>query len=261
MKRWFNSLGLLAAVMAVMHIPLPLLAETSRGAGSDSPFAGKPYAEFLSEHPGQDRWAYHVALGKSPGLRRDINPKQCALVVIDMEEICLEQTGFMGAVGGFSPELWKIFEKRRDKVVWPNLEKLVAFFREKGMPVIYTHIGDDGVHPRLKPREDEVVTKKPHTGGFLHTDLDKILRRKGINTLFMTGVCSSHCVLFTTLEALNHGYQTITVEDANIDPRPDHQQAAMTILGLHGFVTTTEGVISDYPWKMWVDTKPLPAEH
>ncbi|MBI2844276.1 MAG: cysteine hydrolase [Armatimonadetes bacterium] len=215
----------------------------------------KPYAKFLN------RWAYHVGLGRSPGLRSDIDAKRCALIVENMEEITLERTGFMGAVGAYNPELLRTFEKRRDEVLWPNVEKLIDFFRSKDLPIFFTtHQASNGLHPNIRLKEkNEFVIRKPHRGAFSDTELDKMLKERNINTIFVSGLYTSHSISITMLDALNRFIQAIVVDDACADPRSDQHEAIMKILALHGFATTTEHVISDYPWKTWVDTRPIPT--
>ncbi|MBI2844275.1 MAG: isochorismatase family protein [Armatimonadetes bacterium] len=204
------------------------------------------------------RWAHDVALGKIPGLQREIDPKHSALVIIDVERITTERSGFKGAVDEFNPKLWPIWEKRRDEVFWPSLEKLLDFFRSKQLPIIFCYAGNEGPHPRLKPRKNEWLVHKPHPGGFLEPEFVKILQDNKIDTLFMAGLDASHCVSFTSHGALDWGYQVIMVGDACGDPRPDHLDAILKVMSLQGYVTTADKVISDYPWKKWVDTTPLP---
>ena len=83
-------------------------------------------------------WHCYVAKGRSQGLMHDIEPRRCALVIVDVQEECVEPDRFIGFVGKHDDELAARYKKRLDEVVWPQLEKLIEFFRSKNMLVIYT---------------------------------------------------------------------------------------------------------------------------
>ena len=173
-------------------------------------------------------------------------------------------TGFMSVVGAYNPELLTIYEENVNNVFWPNAEKLIAFFREKKMPIIYTYVSQDkNVHPRLHPREgrNEWVILAPHPGVFLDTNLDQILKNNKIYHLFFVGFNTSHCVAFSIFAAMDRGYLPILITDATVDCRPDHYKAILQVLGLHAYLQTTANVMNDYPWQKWIDPEappPLP---
>ena len=50
---------------------------------------------------------------------------------------------------------------------------------------------------------------KRHYSAFSGTDLDIRLRERGINELYLTGVCTDICVLHTAVDAYNLGYQLV----------------------------------------------------
>lgn len=215
------------------------------------------YAHFTS------RWHYFVAKGHSQGLMKDIDPKRCALVVVDVQEECVDPDRFIDSVGKYDSELPRQYQKRLNEVVWPNLEKLITFFRSKEIQIIYTVFvvpNQDGVHPRLLPlAENEWVIYKPTTGVFHTTSLDSMLEDQQIDTLFFTGVVTSHCVSNSAHGAINLGYQVVVIEDACADCWPEHHEAILKVLSLTANVKKTDEVIADYPWKKWIFQGPLPA--
>lgn len=75
------------------------------------------------------------------------------------------------------------------------------------------------VMPIAQDGEAENVIKitKHNPGAFFGTDLDLQLRRRGIDTVILTGVATSNGVYATALEAYQHGYKVIVVEDACAD--------------------------------------------
>ena len=128
-------------------------------------------------------WHYYVAKGQSQGLMRDIEPESCALVVVDMQQECVDPDRFISSVGKFQDAPPRYSPQRLNDVVWPNLEQLIAFFRSKNILVIYTVFvlpNQEGVHPRLLPiRGKEWVIYKPTTGVFHTTNLDSMLEDQG----------------------------------------------------------------------------------
>ena len=66
-----------------------------------------------------------------------------------------------------------------------------------------------------------VKVTKHNTGAFFGTDLDLQLRRRGIDTIILSGLTTSNGVYATALDAFQHGYHLYIVEDATSDRDPD----------------------------------------
>lgn len=75
-------------------------------------------------------------------------------------------------------------------------------------------------HPDLKlPEKTRIVSKasdpnKEAYSGFDGTDLEKELRKRGIEKVFVGGLATDYCVRSTVLDALKLGFETILLEDA-----------------------------------------------
>ena len=67
--------------------------------------------------------------------------------------------------------------------------------------------------PELAPFEDEVVIDKPGRSAFTNTELDAVLRAKGVRNLVVCGVTADACVSSTVREASDRGYDVLVVED------------------------------------------------
>lgn len=214
-----------------------------------------------------NHWAYYIAQGQrtklTPTYRQagsPIDADRCALVVVHMENMTTEPGHLMDEVGKYNPSLPEQRSKRLETKVWPNVEKLVRFFRDKDLPIVFTHVGKHGIHPRLLPLQDSHEWAIPTIGDvFLNSQLEPILKENAIETVFLCGVETSHCVAFSTFGAMSRGYQVIVIPDATADPRPDHFDAILKVLGLHALLKTTYQVISDHPWKNWIAPQLEPA--
>jgi len=156
-------------------------------------------------------------------------------------------------IARYDKGLGAAYGRRMREFVIPNVARLLDFFREDGMLVVYLTLGEDAIIPAIAPGEHEVVLKKYSGGAFATSAFDLILREHGIATLFFTGVATNACVSHTMAAAYDRSYQTILIEDACCGTRPDLHEAAVKIWAHKGFVRTADQVIEDYPWDCWVD--------
>jgi len=72
--------------------------------------------------------------------------------------------------------------------------------------------------PAIKFSNEYPMIIKHYGDGFNKTDLDKILKEKGINTVFLCGLSATGCVLATFIGASNHDYKVFMVKDALLSP-------------------------------------------
>jgi nicotinamidase-related amidase len=105
------------------------------------------------------------------------------------------------------------------------INALIELFRSKGYPVIRVYHSSkeygvvDGTpgfeFPAtvvIKPEDPKVI--KTYGDGFNKTDLDKVIKESGSNTLFLSGLSAVGCVLATWIGAENHDYKAFLVKDA-----------------------------------------------
>jgi nicotinamidase-related amidase len=85
-----------------------------------------------------------------------------------------------------------------------------------GRDFVTTTPGAD-IHPALAPEPADVVVVKHRVGAFAGTDLEMILRARGIDTLVLAGVSSSGIVLSTVRHGSDHDYKLFIAADACAD--------------------------------------------
>lgn len=116
---------------------------------------------------------------------------------------------------------------------------LLAFFREKKLPVAYTRVvyAEDGsdagvfglkvpslrvlteaspagqIVPQLAPRKNEYVVKKQHASAFFGTSLAPWLVHQGVDTVVVAGCTTSGCVRASVVDASAHNFRPVLARD------------------------------------------------
>ena len=201
-----------------------------------------------------------------------VDPGRTALVIVDM------QNAFVADSPIAAPQGTAVAER---------LNRLAVKCRESGITVIWTRhvvrpdgsntgllgelvppvaggiINDDAptaaLHSLMNVRPGDIVVGKPRFGSFYGTDLELILRSRGIDTLILGGINTNVCVDTTAREAAVREFRVLFLSDgtANFD-LPDGglgpasagelQRAACAVMAF-GFaeVVTVDQVLSRIP--------------
>jgi nicotinamidase-related amidase len=131
----------------------------------------------------------------------------------------------------------------------PGIVKALNYFRSKALPVFhivreYRSDGSDIEITRLNgfltdkkygvpdtwgcqiieditPLDDEYRIVKNRFSGFMNTELDFILRRKGINKVVVCGIQYPNCIRATVYDAVAIGYEVFVLTDATTAATPE----------------------------------------
>jgi len=186
MKQFSNSKRLAATLLGVA-IGLPLASPTS--------------AQTII-----DEWN-DVKAPAAPALQPvKVEPKETALLMLDfVKQLCGPRPRCVASL--------------------PKVQGLLTKAREAGVLVVYSLAGQPitDTLPEVAARPGEAsVTSGPDK--FMNTDLDKILKEKGIKTVIVAGTAAEGAVLNTAAGAALRGYKVIMPVDAASSTQPYSEQ-------------------------------------
>lgn len=102
--------------------------------------------------------------------------------------------------------------------------------------------------PEVAPQPGEVLIDKPGKGAFYATQLDLVLRTKGITHLVLTGITTDVCVHTTMREANDRGYECLVLSDCTGATELGNHVAALRMVtmqgGVFGCVATSDAVLA-----------------
>lgn len=193
-----------------------------------------------------------------------LDPKVSALIVVDVQNDYCHPKGAFGKAGLDVTEM---------SAVIPAIRRLITVARHAGVLIVYTLNGhsaytdspawrrrgrrlrdDPALEPartgtwgarlyRLKPIDGEYQLHKPRYDAFIGTELEFVLRARGIKTLICAGVATSVCVDSTARGGAMRDFDVVLIEDACacVD-RSEHEAALRAFARYFGLVRNVTDV-------------------
>ena len=205
-----------------------------------------------------------------------VDTDRTALIIIDMQRDFLEPGGFGAALGNdvsrlkaaVGPCVAVLAAARGADVLVihtreghrPDLTDAPLMKVERGDPALRIGAlgpmgrilvrGEPGhdIIPELYPKAGEPVIDKPGKGAFYQTDLELMLKNRGIETLLVCGVTTEVCVNTTVREANDRGFRCIVLSDCCASYFPEFHDVGLKMIkaqgGIFGSVSTSMPVIA-----------------
>jgi nicotinamidase-related amidase len=200
-----------------------------------------------------------------------LDPRTTALLVIDLQIDFLSPEGYFARKG---------YDPAPLRAILPTVNAVIDAARAAGCTIVHTRqgyradmadmtpyerwrrtrAGLDGTQvllrsspgfaivPEIAVHPDDIIVDKTANGAFTHTDLDHVLRAKGISHLLFSGCTTDVCVHTTMREASDRNYQCLLIEDACASGDFYAHEAAVHMVtvedGIYGVVAKAADVIA-----------------
>lgn len=174
-------------------------------------------------------------------------------MIVDMQRYYVNaESDFFRYFETLQPGCMTYIAKRCKELVIPNIDRLLKFFRQHRLPIIYLRLcgkdpsrkdlhrffreswlkgqklGYNSVYPLadepmaqiivdIAPQKGDMVIDKTTFSAFSSTNLETILRKNKITTIVFTGLATSQCVETTARDASDRGFTVVHIEDAQAD--------------------------------------------
>jgi len=214
----------------------------------------QPYVTADSLKEKTQTWLKQIAPFNTHEMHLDITAS--ALIVVDMQEFFLNPASPTFTCGG--------------EAIIPNVQRLLAAFRKKNRPVIFTrhvhhpsgmdagimgwwwegmcHEGtpESEVHHALAPLDGEKQILKHRYSAFYDTDLETILRCQGVKDLVVSGIMTNMCCESTARDAYYRDYRVFFPADGTGSVIEEMHTGSLFNLAF-GFahINTTDDILTD----------------
>lgn len=210
-----------------------------------------PQGSYLGAFLGAFALTFAICSFSGPLLAADLNPKETALILVDYQNEFAVETGKLNGI---------VKDEIKRLNVNANTTELVRQARQKGVLVVFVvseysadyrelDLSNPGLFHRIVTRfkafqpgtpgiqiyepirpgpndRDIVLRPRAEMSGFKGTDLNYILRSKGIRSVGVAGFVTNICVEATARDAFDFGFHVYNLVDAMAAKSKEHQDFA-----------------------------------
>lgn len=209
-------------------------------------------------------------LAASPEALR-LDPKQTALIVVDMQNAYASQGGYLDLAGFDVSTTQPVIQNIKTAIEVAHAAGIQVIFFRNGWDAQYVEAGSAGspnyhksnalktmrrqpdlqgkllakggwdyqLVDELKPAAGDIVIDKPRYSGFFNTSLDSVLRARGIRNLLFTGIATNVCVESTLRDGFFLEYFGVLLDDAcyQAGPKSAHEATLYNVETFFGWVS------------------------
>lgn len=209
-----------------------------------------------------------------------LDAKQTALIVVDMQNAYTSLGGYLDLAGFDVSKTQPVVKRIQQAIDVAHAAGIQVIFFKNGWDADYVEAGGEGspnfhksnaiktmrkkpelqgkllskggwdyeLIDELQPAPQDIVIEKPRYSGFFHTQLDSILRAKGIRNLVFTGIATNVCVESTLRDGFFLEYFGVALKDAcyQAGPQEAHDAALYNIKTFFGWVSDTNSFIETF---------------
>ena len=209
-----------------------------------------------------------------------LDPKQTALIVVDMQNAYTSLGGYLDLAGFDVSKTQPVVQQIQKAIDVAHAAGIQVIFFKNGWDADYVEAGGEGspnfhksnaiktmrkkpelqgkllskggwdyeLIDELQPAPQDIVIEKPRYSGFFHTQLDSILRAKGIRNLVFTGIATNVCVESTLRDGFFLEYFGVLLDDAcyQAGPVEAHEATLFNVKTFFGWVSDTQSFAESF---------------
>ena len=201
-----------------------------------------------------------------------LNPAETAMIIVDMQNAYASPGGYLDIAGFDIAGCERVIERAAVAAEAARRAGIQVIYFQNGWDPDYKEAGTPGspnwhksnalktmrkrpelagtllakggwdyaLVEALAPKPGDLVVPKPRYSGFFNTNIDSLLRARGIRNIIFTGVATNVCVESSLRDAFHLEYFGVVLEDATHAAGPDFAQKAAlyNIETFFGWVST-----------------------
>lgn len=194
-------------------------------------------------------------------LAEKVNPEHTALIVVDV------QNDFCADGGAFAE---RGYDLSMIQSMVPTLDSFIGKARQAGVTIVYVRVTHEEIYNSpswaerrakgvnriceagtwgaelyvVSPQPGDVLVTKHRYSAFVGTDLDMVLRSKGIRTLLVSGVATNTCVECTARDGYQLDYYIVFLQDCSGSTKAHLHDATLENISRNfGVVCSSQDVV------------------